>query len=609
MIFRQQKTRFIISVIVLLSFLFGGFAPKAQDIVPNEDLSLGSSVFVFRKSRTSPQLKSTSRRYFLRNSTSRTANPSRRFARNLAVNYRRRSVGGNANLVAKNQRAKRNAAATARNKLSDTLTAKADVLLERKETDKAIETYKSALKNNPQNLNAKLGLSDAFVLKADETAAAGDSETAKTFYQEAVKLDAVNDAAYAKLGQTFERLQLKDDALANYEKALKINRDLKDLFLPVANLYYQKEDYTTTENYLVKAEANAGGGNADTIFLRGLLHFQRNENEKALAAFAQTLSLDKNYTEAYFYQAEIYDRLNKESQALAAYRKTVEIDPRFTQAWFDLGVVNYNRGNYPEAESAYKKVIELDANHPDAHANLASVYRQMKKYAAANGEYKIAAEYIKDDADLFSEWGFCLGKVDEWEKAIARLQTASNLSPDAIDYTNLGWGYYNAAAQDLKAEKKVESQSKLAQGKAILQKAVAQNPQFDAAQINLGITFSGLGEYQNAVEALKKANNLRKNWLAAINELGVAYRNLNNLAEAIAQFQKAISLDDKFALGYFNLGEAQNKNGQKKEAQKTLKKLKQINPEMAQKLDSALSGKIIDETKQKIKNKIPKLPF
>jgi superkiller protein 3 len=274
-----------------------------------------------------------------------------------------------------------------------------------------------------------------------------------------------------------------------------------------------------------------------------------------------------------------------------------------------LGAASYNQGDYATAERAYKKVIELDANHPDAHANLASVYRQLKKYTEANAEYKTAAVYIKDDADLFSEWGFCLGKVDEWDKAIARLQTAKDLSPDAIDYTNLGWGYYNAAQQDLKTEKKAESQAKLAQGKAILQKAVELNPQFDAAQMNLGITFSGLGEYQNAVETLKKANNLRKNWIAAINELGVAYRNLNNLAEAIAQFQKVVSLDDKFALGYFNLGEALNKNGQKKEAQKTLKKLKQINPGMAQKLDSALSGKIIDETKQKIKSKVPKLPF
>jgi len=607
MIMKKQKIKFTFSLIVIWSVLFGNFPQNAQDLMPAEDLSLGASVFVFRKSRTNPQSKSTSRRYFLRNASSRTSNTGRRSSRNIVANYKRKSVKSNSTLTAKNQARRRNAAA-ARNKLSDTLTAKADVLLENKETDKAIETYKNALKSNPQNQNAKLGLSDAYIVKGDETQTSGSVEEAKVFYQEAVKSDVSNYAAYGKLAQAFEILKLNDDALANYEKAIKINPAAAELFVPAANLYYQKDDYAAAEKYLLKAEANPAD-NAETVFLRGLLHYKRNENEKALAAFNKTVSLDSNFIEAYLYQAEIYERLNKDKEALAAYRKTVEVAPQSTEAWFDLGVANYNGGNYAEAETAYKKVIELDADHPDAHANLASVYRQQQKYTEANAEYKIAAVHIKDDADLFSEWGFCLGKVDEWDKAIARLQTAKDLSPDSIDYTNLGWGYYNAAQQDIEADKKDEGQAKLAQGKEVLQKAVELNPKFDAAHLNLGITYTGLGEYQSAVETLTKANSLHQNWVIGVNELGVAYRKMNSLSDAISQFQRAINLDDKFDLGYFNLGEAQNKLGRKKEARKTLNRLKQLNPGLAKRLDDAIEGRIIDETKQQIRKRIPKLPF
>ena len=607
MILKKQRIRFIFSLIVILSVLFGNSTQKAQDLMPAEELSLGASVFVFRKSRTNPQSKSTSRRYFLRNSASQTSDSRRRSKKNIAAGYKRKTPKSNSNLTAKNQAGKRNAAA-ARNKSSETLTAKADALLENRETDKAIETYKNALKNNPQNQNAKLGLSEAYIIKGDDALAASGRNEAKIFYQEAIKSDDSNYAAYAKLAEIFEQMKLSDDALANYDKALKINPAATELFVPVANLYYQKDDYSTAETYLIKAETNSAD-NVETVFLRGLLHYKRNENEKALAAFNKTINLDSNFIEVYLYQAEIYERLNKEKEALAAYHKTVEIDPQSTEAWFDLGVANYNRGNYAEAETAYKKVIELDANHADAHANLASVYRQMKKYTEANGEYKIAAEYIKDDADLFSEWGYCLGKVDEWDKAIARLQTAKDWSPNSIDYTNLGWGYYNAAQKDIEAKKKAEGQAKLAQGKEVLQKAVELNPKFDAAHLNLGITYTGLGEYQNAVETLTKANNLHKDWVIAVNELGIAFRKLDNLSEAINQFQKVINLDDKFALGYFNLGEAQNKLGRKKEAKKTLNKLKQLNPGLAKKLDDVLEGAIINETKQQIKKRIPKLPF
>jgi tetratricopeptide (TPR) repeat protein len=289
MFLKKQRIKIAFSSIIILSFLFGNFTQKAQDLVPAEDLSLGSSVFVFRKSRANPQSKSTSRKYFLRNSSARSVNFSSRFRKNVAVNYKRKSSTGNSNTTAKNQAAKRNAAA-ARNKLSETLTAKADALLENKETDKAIETYKNALKNNPQNQTAKLGLGEAYIIKGDETLQANDEDGAKIFYQEAIKLNDTNYDAYAKLGQVFEEIKLNDDALANYEKALKINPAASELFVPVANLYYQKDDYATAETFLRKAETTVSE-NAEAVFLRALLHYKRNENEKALEVFQQSAEL------------------------------------------------------------------------------------------------------------------------------------------------------------------------------------------------------------------------------------------------------------------------------------------------------------------------------
>ena len=600
---KSRKIKLILAAVVFASMSFGALLPYAQDLVPTEDLSLGASVFVFRKSRTNPQFKSTTAKYYLRNPTAQTVFSRRRTPRYLALN--RRKSTNKTPLAAKNSVGKKRPDT---NRLSDSLTARADVLLSNNEIDKAIESYKSALRNNPQNQNAKSGLSEAYIIKGDEMMTAKSWDEAESFYREAVKSDSGNYAAYARIGRLSEELKSNDEALANYEKALQINPAAAELFYPAANLYYQKENYALAESYLAKAEANSPN-QTETTFLRGLIYFKRNENEKALAAFAKTLSLDANFLEAYLYQAETYERLDKEAEAIAAYRKTVEINPEFVEGWFDLGVSYYNHGDWREAETAYLKVIELDGENSAAHANLASVYRQMERFSEANGEYKLAAVKIKDDPDLFSEWGFCLGKVSDWEKAIARLQTAKDLSPDSIDYTNLGWGFYNAAQKDIEADKKVEGQAKLAAGKEILQKAVEASPNFDAAQLNLGITYTGLGEYQNAVEALTKANSLHRDWKVGLNELGIAYRKLNKLSDAISQFQSAVNLDNTFALGLYNLGEAQSKLGRKKDAQQTLARLKQLNPELARKLDNIIKGVIIDETRQKIRSKIPRLPF
>ena len=81
----------------------------------------------------------------------------------------------------------------------------------------------------------------------------------------------------------------------------------------------------------------------------------------------------------------------------------------------------------------------------------------MERYPEANAEYKIAAETIKNDADLYSEWGFCLGKVNDWDKATARLEEARGMSRSAVDDTNVGWAYYNAAQADKAAKNDAES--------------------------------------------------------------------------------------------------------------------------------------------------------
>ena len=214
----------------------------------------------------------------------------------------------------------------------------------------------------------------------------------------------------------------------------------------------------------------------------------------------------------------------------------------------------------------------------------------MKRCGEANGSYNLAAVFIKDDAELYSNWGFCLGKVQKWDNAITRLNQALALSSDYIDYTNLGWAYYNAAQIDLKSKLNADAKSKLLLAKTALQKALATNQTFAPANLNLGITLNDLGEYQAAVEVLKRANETRKNWLFAVNELGIAYRKSNDFDNAIKQFEKAVDLNDKYAIGYFNLGEAQFRRGKVKEARKTYEKLKKLDRNLANALEIMIVG-------------------
>jgi len=318
--------------------------------------------------------------------------------------------------------------------------------------------------------------------------------------------------------------------------------------------------------------------------------------EDARLALSESTKMDAAMPEAHISLGEALDKLDRDEEAVAEFKKALDLQQDYFEALFNLGVVNYERGNYEEAVANYLKATKIRNDSGEAHANLADAYRQLKRYGEANGSYDLAVIFLKQkdaekiDAELYSNWGFCLGKVMKWDSAIVRLNEAIAKSDDYIDHTNLGWAYYNSAQIDLKSKRPAEAKAKLLQAKNALQNALAKNQNFAPANLNLGITLTDLGEYQAAVEVLKRANDARKNWLFATNELGIAYRKLNDYPKAIEQFEKAVALNDKYAYGFYNLGEAQFRSGKVKEAKKTHEKLRKLDRNLANVLEILIVG-------------------
>ncbi|HUR99663.1 MAG TPA: tetratricopeptide repeat protein [Pyrinomonadaceae bacterium] len=588
------------SSILLISICFSGMLVFPQDIVASDDITGGASVFVFRKSRKAPQEKAAGRS--VRAGSAKGRSSRNRYDTQLAANRKKRSAQVKANqaLLAKNRSQQRNAKLT----LSNTLTAKADALLESKQTDQAIATYREALKNNPKNADAKSGLSDALVAKGIDTAGDTNNISAGVYFDEALTLDPMNDVAYAKLGDLYDAANDSAKARMNYEKALQINPEMVAVYVPVGISYLNSGEIAKAEDALQNAEKR-GVSDAEFFNLKGMTLYKQNKNAESLAAFEKALSIDGRNATSKYYRAALLDRMNQPEQSLVAYRETVAIAPEYAPAWFDLGVASYNRGDYPDAEKSYKEAIRIDPDYYQAHANLASTLRQQERFAEANAEYKLAEVGIKDNPDLYSEWGYCLGKTNEWDKSVVRLEQARKVSPDAIDDTNVGWGYYNSAQIDKKNKKDAEANAKLQKSKESLQAAVQKNPKLDAAYMNLGSTNNALGDFEAAVAALNVALSLRSDWVIAINQLGLGYRGLNNLSAAIQQFNRVVTLDANNVGGLFNLGSAQYASGDKKGAKKTQDRLKKLNPELANQLGSIISGKIIEAGTREIKKKIP----
>lgn len=584
------------SVLFIIStFLANGLTAKAQDLSPTEDLSLGSSVFVFRGSGKSRQKKIASR---IVPRTKRT-----RVERIAYTKKIRRQYDTLVKVVKRRERVKpvseESLAGISRKtpkEASIVFTGAGLFYYNENQNDKSIGFFREAVKLDQKNADAKLGLSDVLARKGAELSEGDRKAEAKVLYEEAIKFNDKNSVAYVGLGEVYDTLDENDETIAgavkNYEKALQIDKELTEIYAPLGILYFQQKKVAKADEYLTKALLT-NKDDAATYYFLGLVRYNQARYAEAQTAFNQALKIDSKLAEAHYYLGETYDKLNRDNEAIVEYKEAARLNPKYGEAWFDLGAAYFNQEKYQEAVDAYKQVTKLENTNGEAHANLGDAYRQLGRFGEAEGSYRLAAVFVKTDAELFSKFGFVLGKQYKWNGAIDALNKAIAIKADHIDYTNIGWAYYNAAQVDLLAKRAADANAKLQLAKTALQKAVNLDQNFAPAQLNLGITLTDLGEHQAAVEPLKRAVALRKNWVFATNELGIAYRKLNDFENAAKQFQKAVEMDNKFVIGYYNLGESQVRRGDVKEARKAHEKLKKLNKNLANALEIMIlnSGK------------------
>lgn len=595
----MQRSRPYLALVLsisLLTILLPNSNVVYADLVATESIAGGSSVFVFRDSQKKPHVGGG--RVTMRPSKGRAARGNSQIA---AAAQKRRAAA-----IAKRKKAA--AAANAKIARSNVLTTTAEKFLDENNLDQAITNFRAALVQNSKNTRASDGLSNALTAKGIEVAGDANGEAAIPLFEEAVKLDKDNDVAYAKLGAIHDARGDDDKAIANYEKALAINSEYTILYAPLGIAYLDKDNIGKGEDALRQSD-KAGIENDDVQFLRGLLYFKQNKNDAALEAFDKAVASDARFVEAQYYRGRILDRQGKQDQAIAAYKGALSTDPTFAPASFDLGVAYYNKGEYTNAVDAYQQSAKYDNANPQTHANLASSYRQLGRYGEANAEYKTASIGMKTP-DLYSEWGYCLGQTNEWDKSAERLNTAAEMSPTGTDNSNVSWAYYNSGKSKSAAKDDEGAKKDFEQSKSYGQKAVTLDPQLDAAFLNLGSTHNALGEFQLAVNALNTANTLHPKWEIALNQLGYGYRGLKDFANAINVFKSVVDMNGRSVTSLFYLGEAYNASGNKKEAKKINDRLKKLDPKLAATLNDIFDGRIPGLTGVPTvpKVEVPKIP-
>ena len=164
---------------------------------------------------------------------------------------------------------------------------------------------------------------------------------------------------------------------------------------------------------------------------------------------------------------EFWNELGKIFNAVTAYQeKSVEFNKRFINPWIRLGNVFDKQDRNTEAVNAYRNALELDPENAESWYELGNAYFRTEAYEDAVAAYNKAIERCPASGWAYNNLALSLVKQNKYAEAIPLYQSSIDLLRDDKD------------------------------------KAVAWN--------RLGNVYRKLNEYDQAVDAFQKADDLDK---------------------------------------------------------------------------------------------------
>lgn len=587
----------LFALVVAVSLVFGSIPIFAQsDLVPVKDITGGSSVFVLRGG-----IKAAPKTYVSKARASRTKEQRNEATRRVSRQYvelakvaprRDRTNAVNPDRLPD---IRRMPAAEA----SVMFAGVGEYWVDRNDYKQAAEFFDEAYRLDKTNNVARLGLSEALALIGNEELAQDNVPSARSRFREALQFNDKNAPAYFGLAEIAAAANDEEVATENYEKALSLDKDLTEIYVPLGILYYQQGQIAKAEDLLVKAIAK-DANNAQTQFFIGLIRFAQNNNNAAMAAFEKARSLDPSYEEASYYIGEVHSRLERYSESIPEYRKAIALRDNYFEAWFGLANAQFELGQYQDAIASYNRALRLQNTNVEGYINLGDSYRLLGQYNDAEANYSIATSFMErtpdqdktELAEVYSKIGYVIAKQCEIDRArnracrmagsLTAMEKAAALDSSVVSNGNLGWAYAQAGREDLYNNRQDAGRAKLTRAKELLEQAASSGgPNAEGALLNLAGVHKALGDNVASVNVLKRAADLNSRSPFVLNQLGLAYMDVANYKDAIAQFKKAVGRDDKFAEAHFNLGHAEFKNGNLNEAKKAYRKLRSMQGEDA----------------------------
>lgn len=309
-------------------------------------------------------------------------------------------------------------------------------------------------------------------------------------------------------------------ALADFERAIRINPDDEDVQEALGQMLYELKRYDEADNAYRRIIA------INPTSVMGYMGLGRDayamgNYDEAIRQYDNVIRMYDDYSSGYAFRAESYLKLGKYLEAINDITKSLSIDndakahhylfefpdnqitlvvtklkgmavknPHDAEWWYYIGQLYNSKKMYREAIEAVHKAYDIDA-HPVFLEMIADCYRELGDFPQAFEAISQAQQMRPDDLDLISSKADILGESGDVDGAIAEWTRYIDKSPDFFG------GYYRRGFfKDLSQQTDAAIED--------YDMSIMLNPDYAYAYLGKGDMLMRKGQAEGAMEAYRK---------------------------------------------------------------------------------------------------------
>ncbi len=406
-----------------------------------------------------------------------------------------------------------------------------------KKPKQAAAAYRRSLDIDPDNSDAERGLASA--LLADD-----QLDEALKVLNTLIAADPTDAQSEIRISEVQRRQGHYDEALATLEKAKSQAPDSLELSYNEALVYDALGKFDQAASVLtgiLDASSHPEGKYSEqekqnrAIFLDRLGIIQREENKtaEAVTAYKQIVDFGGDYAQrGYDGEVQAYRDAHQWKDAAAIAAEAAKALPKdhliqltYANQLVDTGQVN-------EGLALAKAQLTGGADDRDVDEDLAQTYIGLKRFTDASEQLdKADALASKPEEKLYVLFlrGEFYDRQKMYDQAEAQFRKALVLDPQ------------NAAVLNYLGYMLADQGQKLPEALKLIRQAVDLEPQSGAYLDSLGWIYFKLGQFTEAEEYLRKANERMSSDPTVHDHLGEVYEKTGNLKMAVAQWERSMT--------------------------------------------------------------------